>query len=435
MIGRGERTRVEQNNFVLRGTLVYSASPQELNTIEGGYLVSVEGRIAGAYRELPAIYKTLPLTDFGDRLILTGFTDLHTHAPQFAFRGLGMDKELLEWLDSYAFPEETRYEDLEYARQGYGYFTEALRRSVTTRAVIFATIHTPATILLMDLLEKSGLITLVGRVNMDRNAPEGLLEESAEQSAEDTILWIGEARKRFTNTKPIITPRFIPSCTDELLMKLGNIRKVYNMPVQSHLSENYGEIELVRKLCPWAGSYGEAYDRFGLFGGDGQPTVMAHCVHSSKREIALMKRQGVFIAHCPQSNTNIASGIAPVRTYLDEGLRIGLGSDVAGGSSENMCRAVADAIQVSKLRWRLKDQSLRPLTLAEGFYLATEGGGAYFGKVGSFKEGYEMDAVIMDDANIQRPRGLSPGERLESLIYLGDYRNVVHKFVAGKPLF
>ena len=122
---------------------------------------------------------------------------------------------------------------------------------------------------------------------------------------------------------------------------------------------------------------------------------MAHCVHSSKREIALMKRQGVFIAHCPQSNTNIASGIAPVRTYLDEGLRIGLGSDVAGGSSENMCRAVADAIQVSKLRWRLKDQSLRPLTLAEGFYLATEGGGAYFGKVGSFKEGYEMDAVIM----------------------------------------
>ena len=158
--------------------------------------------------------------------------------------------------------------------------------------------------------------------------------------------------------------------------------------MQSHLSENFGEIAWVKELCPATHFYGEAYSQFGLFGGD-CPTVMAHCVHSSDEEIALMKKQGVYIAHCPQSNTNLSSGIAPARRYLDAGLHIGLGSDIAAGSSLSILRAMADAIQVSKLYWRLADSSVRPLTLEEAFYMGTEGGGSFFGKVGSFKEGYE----------------------------------------------
>ena len=238
---------------------------------------------------------------------------------------------------------------------------------------------------------------------------------------------------KFENVKPILTPRFTPSCSDELMEKLSEIQKRYHLPMQSHLSENFGEIAWVKELCPNTHFYGEAYSQFDLFGGD-CPTIMAHCVHSSNEEIALMKKQGVYIAHCPQSNTNLASGISPARRYLDEGLHIGLGSDIAGGTSVSILRAMADAIQVSKLYWRLVDSSMKPLTVEEAFYMGTEGGGSFFGKMGSFKEGYEFDAVVLNDSTIPTPLKLSPKDRLERLIYLSDDRNITAKYVAGRKI-
>ena len=148
-----------------------------------------------------------------------------------------------------------------------------------------------------------------------------------------------------------------------------------------------------------------------------------------------MKERGVYIAHCPQSNENLASGIAPVRAYLEQGMHVGLGSDVAGGAHMSIFRAMADAIQMSKLRWRLVDQSQKPLTVPEVFYLGTKGGGSFFGKVGSFESGYEMDAVVIDDSIYRHPQRLSVEERAERLIYLHDGSPVLHKFVAGKQLF
>ena len=145
-----------------------------------------------------------------------------------------------------------------------------------------------------------------------------------------------------------------------------------------------------------------------------------------------MKERGTFVAHCPQSNANLSSGIAPVRRYLDEGLNVGLGSDIAGGSSLSILRAMADAVQVSKLRWRLQDQSLKPLTAAEAFYLGTAGGGAFFGPVGRFEPGYEMDAVVLDDARLSAPFPLTVEERVERAIYLSDDRDIVKKFVRGR---
>ena len=162
---------------------------------------------------------------------------------------------------------------------------------------------------------------------------------------------------------------------------------------------------------------------------------MAHCVHSDAREIARMKANGVFVAHCPESNMNLASGVAPIRTYLDEGLHVGLGSDVAGGSTENLFLAMAHAIQASKLRWRLKDDSLKPLTLPETFYMATKGGGAFFGKVGSFEEGYDLDLIVLDDARLKHPQQLSIEQRLERMVYLADEREIHAKYVAGEQLF
>lgn len=148
-----------------------------------------------------------------------------------------------------------------------------------------------------------------------------------------------------------------------------------------------------------------------------------------------MKERGVYIAHCPQSNTNLSSGVAPVRRYLDEGLNIGLGSDVAGGSSLSILRAVADAVQCSKLRWRLLDQTLAPLTVAEAFWLGTVGGGSFFGKVGSFAPGYELDAVVLDDSHLKTPLELSVGDRLERAVYLTEERDVAAKYVKGQKIF
>ena len=423
-----------QKNFVVKGNIIYSKNPSDLAIYEDAFLVCAEGLTAGIFPELPEEYASFPLYDYGKCLIIPGLVDLHVHAPQYTYRGLGMDKELLDWLQTYAFPEESRYEDPDYAERAYRIFVEKMRTNATTRACIFATAHVPATLLLMEMLEKSGLITYVGKVSMDRNAPAPLCEESPAVAAAAVEKWLKTSLKKYKNTKPMLTPRFIPSCTDDLLTSLGRFQKKYHVPVQSHLSENLSEIAWVRELCPYSSDYGEAYEHFGLFGGNA-PTVMAHGVWPGKREFARIKERGVYIAHCPQSNTNIASGIAPVRQYLDAGIHIGLGSDVAGGSSDSIFRAMVDAIQVSKLRWRLITQDDAPITLDEAFYMATAGGGEFLGKVGKFEEGYEFDAVVLDDENLPTPREFSTHERLERIVYLGDDRNIAAKFVAGRKLF
>ncbi len=196
-----------------------------------------------------------------------------------------MDMELLEWLETNTFPEESKMKDINYAKKSYSIFVENLRKSATTRACIFATVHREATLLLMDMLENAGLCTMTGKVNMDRNCPDYIREASADVSAKETIQWVEDVLNRhYKNTYPILTPRFTPSCTDELINKIKEIQTKYDLSLQSHLSENPGEIEWVRELCPTSEYYGDAYAMFGLFGNDCK-TVMAHCVYSDEREI------------------------------------------------------------------------------------------------------------------------------------------------------
>jgi len=425
---------MKQKSFVIKGNIGYSADKDSLLTVEDGCLVCDEGRSAGVYKTLPGKYSALRVYDYSGMLVIPGLVDLHIHAPQFTFRGLGMDYELIDWLNRQAFPEESRYADMAYAKEAYSAFAAAMKKSATTRACIFATLHVPATQLLMELMEGSGLKTYVGKVNMDRNCPDYLIEKSADQAAKSTLEWLRGCLGRYANTKPMLTPRFIPSCSDELMRKLREIQEKYALPLQSHLSENPSEIAWVAELCRESEFYGDAYDRFGLFGRD-VPTIMAHCVYSDDRELSRIRDNGVFIAHCPQSNTNIASGIAPVRKFVDMGLKCGLGSDVAGGASESIFRAMADAIQMSKMRWRLQDSTLRPLTFEEAFWLGTRGGGEFFGKVGSFEEGFEFDAVVIKDTPPKHFRDITLRQRLERLLYLEDGNRVVHKFVSGKRIF
>lgn len=420
-------------HFILKGHICHTPEAGRLEIREDAFAVCEDGICRGVFVEIPERYAGLDVIDCNGKLILPGMADLHIHAPQYAYRGTGMDYELLDWLKYDAFPEESRYADAAYAARAYGIFAEKMKKSATTRAAIFGTIHTEATLKLMDRMEESGIRSLVGKVNMDRNAPPELTEKGAEEAAEETRRFIETCMKRgYRRTKPIITPRFVPTCSDGLMEKLGKIREEYGLPVQSHLSENPDEIELVRELAPEAAFYGDAYDRYGLFGRGGN-TVMAHCVWSCAEEVRRIRENGVWIAHCPSSNMNLKSGIAPVRRYLEQGIRIGLGSDVAGGTAESMFRAVTDAIQMSKMYWRHVDRDARPLTFPEALWMATKGGGAFFGKVGSFEEGYAFDALVLDDSGEPAARPLPVRERLERAFYLElDRDGIEMKFTEGE---
>jgi len=426
---------MNKTNVIIKGDICYSKTLKELETVENGYLVCEDGTVQGVFAQIPEKYQSFPLKDYSGNLIIPGLIDLHTHAPQYAYRGLGMDMQLLDWLDTYTFPEESKYIHIDYANKSYNLFVNALKSGATTRALIFATLHTPATLLLMEKLEQTGLITMVGKVGMDRNCPDTLRQESAEAAYISTKSWIESSLKSFKNTKPIITPRFIPTCSDELMQKFKHLQEIYSLAVQSHLSENHGEIEWVKKLNPSANTYAHAYEQFGLFGGKNVKTVMAHCVWSEGEEEQLIFDNNVYVAHCPASNTHLASGIAPVRRFLEKGINVGLGSDIAGGPHLSIFRAISSAVEASKMYWRLIDQNSPPLTLNEAFYLATTCGGSFFSKVGKFEHGYELDAIIVDDSKIPTTNPLKPEERLARVIYYSDDNHIIQKYVNGKEVF
>ena len=414
--------------FSIHGDIIWSERFGSFKTAENGYLTVVDGKIDSVSAEKPAC----EVIDARGSLVIPGLSDLHLHAPQYAFCGLYMDEELLDWLNNHTFPEEGKYGNMEYADRAYSKFVRDLLKGPDTRVSVFATIHRESSLMLMRKLEEVGFSGYVGKVNMDRNSPPYLTEKT-EASLSETERFIEDAEV-FREIRPIVTPRFIPSCTDELMKGLAAIAEKYSLPLQSHLDENLSEIEWVRELCPSSISYADAYDRFGMLS---SKSIMAHCVYLDDDEIALMAKRGAFVAHAPSSNANLSSGIAPVRKYLDAGLNVGLASDVSGGSSLSMFRIIQDAIAVSKLLWRLKEGSGKPLTFAEAFYLATKGGGSFFGKTGSFEPGYDADIVILSDeenASVLRPE-LSVEERLEYYVYADSERPVKAKYIKGRKVF
>ncbi len=418
---------------ILKGDFIYSKSQTELEMIKDGFLLANEKEIIGLYTELPKEYKEERIEDYTGKLIIPGFTDLHVHAPQYTFRGLGMNMELIPWLNTYTFPAEAKYADVNYAKKTYPRFVEDLKNSATTRAGIFGTIHVESTKYLMDLIEESGVVAGVGKVNMDRNSPENLCE-GTEESLENTRRWLSEIEGRYDRVFPILTPRFIPSCSDRAMEGLETICRETGLPVQSHLSENISEIDWVQELHPDTSCYAEAYDKYGLCGSMSK-TIMAHCVHSdrSEKEMELLKKNQVWVAHCPESNMNLASGVAPIKKMMKENVRIGIGTDIAAGSKLSMFAAMADAIKASKLRWVYVDKEESPLTVSEVFYLATVGGGSFFGKAGSFEKGYEFDAVVIDDSNLSDTE-MSLYERLERLIYMAEESRIIRKYVRGQQV-
>ncbi len=402
---------------ILHGNIIHAPSFGTLETIPDGYLILEDGVLRALSPVLPAQYASCPVTDYGDGLILPSFADLHLHAPQYPMLGMGMDLPLMEWLSAYTFRTEARFADPEYARRICRQLARDLITSGTTRVAMFSSCHTAATLILMEELEKAGVTGYVGKVNMDRSS--GPVQEDTVRSVAETLRWL-DGCQDFHLVSPIITPRFVPSCTNELLAGLGTLARERGLPVQSHLSESAGEVELVAQLHPDCARYWEIYNKYGLWK---ERTLMAHCVLSDPREQEAMAEAGVWAVHCAASNVNLCSGTAGVRALLNRGVHVALGSDIAGGDQLAMNRVIVDSIRASKLRQMETGEPF--LTMPEAYYLGSSAGHIYFGGGAGFQTGCKLHAVVVNDARLPEPaRELNLAERFERAVYLMDRTDI-----------
>ena len=416
---------MKSDKLIIKGNIAFSISPTVINYYPDSYIVVDNGVVEDIIKQLPQDTSGFRLLDYCDRLIIPGFSDLHIHAPQFYQRGIGMDLELIDWLAKYAFQQEKAFLDVEHAKKVYRHFVDELVNCGTLHASVFGTIHKEATRILFEILINKGIAAFVGKVNMDRNCTAELTEntDTSIRETEELIRdYIGQPL-----VKPILTPRFVPTCSPVLLEKLGELAARYDIPVQSHLSENRDEVKWVRELHPEIRTYSGIYDRYGLFGQT--KTLMAHCIYLEEEEIDLIGENGVIAVNCPDSNLNLASGVMPAKKLIKRGVKVGLGTDVGGGHNLSMTKAIVSAIQSSKAI-RIKEPENEALTFEEVFYLATKGNGSFFGRVGSFEPGYDFDALVIDDTSLG-DQEFDLVERLQRFIYIGDDRNIIFKFVKG----
>ena len=414
---------------ILKGHIVSAPALGKLEIIENGYLVAEDGIIVGAYPTLPQQYEGCAVEDYGNKLILQSFSDMHLHAPQYAMLGMGMDMPLIDWLNTYTFPTEANFADTEKARAIYKKLAAELVSNGTTRVVMFSSLHREATLVLMEELEKAGVTGFVGKVNMDRNGGENY-QETTEESMEETVKWLEQCD--FEHVKPVITPRFTPTCTNELMEFLGKLAAEKDLPIQSHLSENTGEIAWVKELHPDCAQYWETYAKYNMWN---DRTVMAHCVWSDERERKAIKDAGVWIAHCGNSNLNLISGYMPIRTMLNEGMKVTLGSDIAGGDQISMFDVTASTIRGSKARKMMDNWETDFLTVPEGYYLATSAASEFFGEKPGFAAGNPLHAIVVNDDRLPAVRELTVQERFERCIYRRQPDAVHTVWSAGRKVY
>ena len=396
----------------IKGQIVHAERFGELTIVEDGILLYSEQGIEGVFKTLPQQYEGCEIEDYGNALVFPAFSDLHFHAPQYPMVGMGMDLPLLSWLSTYTFPMEAHFADTELARKVYRQLADELIRNGTTRVAAFSSLHTDATLVLMEEFEKRGLSGYVGKVNMDI-CDDPALQETTASSISETKRWLQEAR-RFKAIHPILTPRFTPSCSEELLSFLGKTAQEGDYPIQSHLSENEKEIALVKATHPDCEEYYQTYEKHGLWN---NRTLMAHCVHCSPAEKEALRKDGVTVVHCPSSNENLASGNSPVRELLNLGIHVVLGSDIAGGDHISMFDNVTAAIRASK-QVHIASKGQTPfLAVAEAFYLATSSAQTFFGEQPGFAKGNSLHALVIQDDKLPEVKALTVEERFLRAMY------------------
>ncbi|XP_037653541.1 guanine deaminase [Choloepus didactylus] len=436
---------------IFRGTFVHSTwtCPMEvlwdhlLGVSDSGKIVffeeaSQEDRLIKEWRFRPCEIKELSHHEF----FMPGLVDTHIHAPQYAFAGSNVDLPLLEWLTKYTFPTELKFRNIDFAEEVY---TRVVRRTLkngTTTACYFGTIHTDSSLLLAEITDKFGQRAFVGKVCMDLNQTVPEYKETTEESIKETERFVSEMlQKNYSRVKPIVTPRFSLSCSETLMGKLGSIAKTHDLHIQSHISENRDEVEAVKTLYPGYKNYTDVYDKNNLLT---NKTVMAHGCYLSAEELNIFSERGASISHCPNSNLSLSSGFLNVQEVLKHEVKIGLGTDVAGGYSSSMLDAIRTAVMASNILL-INKVNEKSLTLKEVFRLATLGGSQALGldkEIGNFEVGKEFDALLINpkasDSPIDLFCGDFVGENSEAVIqkflYLGDDRNIAEVYVAGKQV-
>jgi len=407
---------------LFKGNIIYTENKDAFKIIENGYILEENGIICDVGKDLLDQYPTIEVIDYTNHLLIPGFVDLHFHAVQYGNLGLGLDEKLLDWLNVYTFKEEEKFKDLAYAEIIFKEALEDVIKSGTTRIVFFSSIHEEATKMLIELCKAYNIDAFVGKVNMDRNASEGLLEDSKESL---------EATKRLLNEydNTIITPRFVPSCTKSLMNELGELSK-QGHPVQTHISETKDEIKWVKSLHPEAKNYLDVYDTSGLVT---EKTILAHCVFCTDEEKEVIKKRGAYVAHCPSANFNLTSGIMDVKDYIGKNMNVGLGTDVGAGNTPSIKNTIVEAIKMSKVNHMIHRDS-DVLSFSEAFYLATKGGGSYFGNVGSFEKGYELDLLVIKPDDLSVSRGINCLEQLQRFVYAGHHDMIIESYCKGEKL-
>ena len=361
--------------------------------------------------------------------MLPGFIDPHLHMPQTQVIA-SYGAELMEWLAKYTFPEESRYGDPAVAAAASRFLLDELLASGTTTAGVFCTSHPESVEAFFAEAAQRSMRMVAGKVMMDRNGPPALLDtpETGYQQSRDLIRrWHGKGRLAYA-----ITPRFAPTSSEMQLEAAEALASEFpDMHVQTHLSENEGEIAFVREAFPWSKDYTEVYERYGLVR---EKAMFGHCIHLSVREQAAMAAGGATAVFCPTSNLFLGSGLFDRESMRASGIRIGLATDIGGGTSYSMLRTAAEAYKVLALRGQ-------KLPALEAFHMMTAGNAEAMGldnRIGRIVPGYEADLVVLDSAatpamrrRMERVETLE--EELFALMTLGDDRATVATYVLGEP--
>lgn len=418
-----------------------------------GAIVSVLGRDEPAYarekaaRQAAGDLVTLPQGSY----LLPGFVDLHVHAPQYPQLGAALDEPLEVWLTKYTFPLEARYSDAAFARRSYDLLVKDLLANGTTTALYFATIHQDATRVLVDVCLERGQRALIGKVAMDnaQTCPDFYRDASPEAAVEGTRALIDYVRahpdNRDARVLPVVTPRFIPACTDAALEGLGALALACGCRVQTHASESDWEHGYV--LARHGVTDTQSLDRFGLLGEGG---VLAHANFITPEDMETIRARRAAVAHCPASNAYFANAAFPLRAALAKGVKVGLGTDVSGGPSASMFESCRAAILVSRMLESGVDPALAPaersrragarIDFRDAFHLATAGGADALGlPVGRFEPGRQFDAMVVD-ARVERGGvrlwdELDSGEGvLQKILYGAARANIAAVWVGGRQV-
>lgn len=392
--------------------------------IEGGRIASI-----GPAADLPA---GIPVDDYGQALILPGLIDTHIHYPQTRVIA-SYGAQLLEWLDKYTFIEEQKFANPDHAASVASFFFDELLRNGTTTAAVYCTVHPQSVEAFFTESERLNTLMIAGKVMMDVNAPTALTDDAESGFSESAALiekWHGRGRQHYA-----VTPRFAVTSTEAQLEAAGMLLRDYpGVYMQTHLAENHAEIAAVKEQFPWSDSYTGVYDRFGLLG---PHSIFGHGIHLSDGEIARLSETNSTVAFCPTSNLFIGSGLFDMARLCESQVKVGLATDVGGGTSFSMLRTAAEAYKVLQLN----GQNLPAL---QAFHLMTRGNAEALGlvdRVGTLEPGSDADITVLDScatpAMAHRMETVEGdlAEELFVLMTLGDDRATKATYVSGERLY